>query len=163
MKSLWTFRILLVASVALIVETALLTNTGWAGGRPDLLIPIVCFAALFAAEPAQALWISWGVGLLRDLGTAGPLGQYALIYLAIAWVLVGVRTLLFREHPITQAAVGGACAGLAGLASAACTSAFDGGIPLGLALSRSLGSALITALLAPVLVSLMARARFLVR
>jgi rod shape-determining protein MreD len=163
MKTFGTFRILLVAAVALVFETALLANAGWAGGRPDLLVPVVCFAALFAAEPAQALGIAWGAGLLRDLGTAGPLGQYALIYLALAWALVGLRTLLFREHPLTQAVVGGVGAALAGLASAACTSALAGGIPLGLALARAAGSALLTALLAPVLVTLLARARFLVR
>jgi rod shape-determining protein MreD len=155
--------LLAIAAAALAVELTLLSNVAWAGARPDLLIPVVIFAALFAAEPSHVLGTAWVAGLMRDLGTAGPLGQYALIYLVIAWILSGARTYLFREHPLTQAAVGAGGAAVAGLASAACTAAFVGGIPLGLCFARTSVSALATALVAPVAVTILSRSRFLVR
>ncbi len=157
------FRLLAVAAAALVVELTMLTNVAWAGARPDLLVPVVAFAALFAPDPSRALGLAWGAGLMRDLGTAGPLGQYALIYLVIAWTIAGLRPLLFREHPFTQALVGGGAAAAAGLASAACTAAFTGGIPLGLCFARAGASALATALLAPVAITLLSRTRLLVR
>jgi len=156
-------RLLAFAAAALVLELTLLAHWAWAGARPDLLVPLVAFAALFAAEPSRALGSAWAIGLMRDLGTAGPLGQYALIYLVIAWSISSLRSLLFREHPLTQAAVGGVAAAIAGLASAACTAAFAGGIPLGLVFARTFSSALVTALLAPVAVTLLSRNRFLVR
>ncbi len=163
MKGYGAARLLAVAAAALIVETTLLADVAWAGARPDLLVAVVAFAALFAPEPAGALGMAWAVGLMRDLATAGPLGQYALIYLVIGWSISGLRPLLFREHPLTQAAVGGIAAGIAGLASAACTSAFTGGIPLGLCLARAGASALATAVLAPIAITLLSRTRLLVR
>ena len=163
MKNYGSVRLLAVGVAALVLEMTLLADAGWAGSRPDLLVATVTFAALFSAEPSQALGSAWALGLLRDLATAGPLGQYALIYLVIGWTIAGLRPVLFREHPFTQAAVGGIAAGLAGVASAACTSAFAGGVPLGLCLARSGASAAATALLAPVVITLLARTRFLVR
>ena len=163
MKTYSTPWLLAIAAAALVVELTVLANFAWAGARPDLLIPVVVFAALFAAEPSQALATAWAAGLIRDLGTAGPLGQYALIYLVIAWILASARTYLFREHPLTQAAVGAGGAAVAGLASAACTAAFTGGIPLSLCFARTSVSALVTAVVAPVAVSALSRTRFLVR
>ena len=156
-------RLLAVAVAALVVETTLLSEFAWAGARPDLLVPVIAFAALFAAEPSRALFAAWGAGLLRDLGTAGPLGQHALIYLVLAWAIAGLRPLLFREHPLTQAAVGAIAGAVAALASAACTAAFAGGVPLGLCFARAGSSALVTALVAPVAITLMSHSRFLVR
>ena len=163
MKNYGPVRLLAVAAAALVLEMTLLSDMAWAGARPDLLVPIVAFAALFAADPSGALGSAWAIGLMRDLGTAGPLGQFALIYLVIAWSISGLRPLLFREHPLTQAAVGGVAAAAAGLASAACTAAFAGGLPLGLCFARTGASALATALLAPVAITLLSRTRFLVR
>jgi len=163
MKSYGSLRLLAIGAAALVLEMTLLADVAWAGARPDLLVSLVAFAALFAAEPSPALASAWALGLLRDLATAGPLGQYALIYLVIGWTITGLRPVLFREHPFTQAAVGGIAAGIAGLASAACTSAFTGGVPLGMCLVRSGSSAAVTALLAPFLITLLARVRFLVR
>jgi rod shape-determining protein MreD len=162
-KTFSAAKLLAVAGAALVVEMTLLSDLAWAGARPDLLVPIVVFAALFAPESSPALGIAWAVGLMRDLGTAGPLGQFALIYLVIGWTIAACRPFLFREHPLTQAAVGAAGAAAAGLASAACTSAFAGGVPLALCLTRTAASALATALLAPVAVTLLSRTRLLVR
>lgn len=163
MKTYSTAGLLFLAAAALVVETTLFAHVSWAGARPDLLMPVVIFAALYFPDPSRAFGASWGVGLLRDLGSAGPLGQYALIYLVIAVTISSMRPLLFREHPFTQAAVGGIGAGVAGLASAACTAAFAGGVPLGLCLARAGVSALATALVAPVAVFLLSRNRLLVR
>ena len=163
MKNFGVVRLFAVAAAALVLEMTLLANVAWAGARPDLLVPVVAFAALFASETSLAFGSAWAIGLMRDLGTAGPLGQYALIYLVIAWTISALRPLLFREHPLTQAAVGGLSAAAAGLASAACTSAFAGGIPLSLCFMRTGASAFATALLAPVAITLLSRTRFLVR
>jgi rod shape-determining protein MreD len=162
-KTYSTAALLFIAAAALVVETTLLARVAWAGARPDLLMPVIIFATLFFPDPSRALGAAWGVGLLRDLGSAGPLGQYALIYLVIAVAVSSMRPLLFREHPFTQAAVAGIGAGIAGLASAACTAALAGGVPLGLCFARAGVSALATALVAPVAIFLLSRNRLLVR
>ena len=163
MKTYSTAGLLLLAAAALVVETTLLSGVAWAGARPDLLMPVVMFAALFFPDPSRALGAAWGAGLLRDLGSAGPLGQYALIYLVVAFCMAGARGMIFREHPLTQAAVGGIGAGAAGLASAACTAAFTGGVPLGLCFARAGVSALATALVAPIAIYMLSRNRLVVR
>lgn len=163
MKAYSGAALIAAACASLVVEATLLSGLAWGGARPDLLLTIVLFAALFAPEPPVALGTAWAAGLIRDLGSAGPLGQFALIYLVIAWTVVGCRPYLFREHPLTQAALGAAGAIVAGLASAACTSAFTGGVPLGLAVWRTAGSAAATAILAPAAVTLLSRTRLLVR
>ena len=159
MKDLRLGWLLAVAAAALVLEMTILANVAWAGARPDLLVPVVAFAALFAADSGLALGTAWAAGLLRDFGTAGPLGQFALIYLVIAWAIHNSRPYLFREHPLTQAALGAAGAVAAALASAACTAAFAGGVPLGLVFVRTASSAFATALLAPVVVTLLSRTR----
>jgi rod shape-determining protein MreD len=163
MKTYSTAGLLILAAAALVVETTLLSRVAWAGARPDLLMPAILYAALFFPDPSRAMGAAWGVGLLRDLGSAGPLGQYALIYLVVAVSIAGARSFLFREHPFTQAAVCGLGAGAVGLASAACTAAFAGGVPLGLCFLRAGVSALATALLAPVAVYFLSRNRLVVR
>ena len=52
--------------------------------RPDIFVILVVFAAL-RAEPGRdgdALALCWLTGLAKDLLSSGPVGQYALLYLA---------------------------------------------------------------------------------
>ncbi|MBI4564997.1 MAG: rod shape-determining protein MreD [Planctomycetes bacterium] len=156
-------RVVGFAATALLMELLVLTDVGGEGVRPDLLLPFVCFAALFASDRAQALGTAWILGALRDTTSAGPLGLYALIYLALAWAMAEVRLLIFREHPLVQALLAGGSAGITALAAAAWSAAFAGGVPfLTVLLRTSIGAAL-TALAAPPVLFLLTRRRALVR
>ena len=71
--------------------------------RPDPVLLLALFAAA-RAEPASGLGFCWVAGLARDLLGAGPLGQYALLFLVAGLGMVQVRQLLQVRLPIVQAA-----------------------------------------------------------
>lgn len=163
MKGYSTPRLLLFALAALLAELVVLPGVGPRETRPDLLVPVVGFAALFALEPRQALFSAWTVGLLRDALTVGPPGLYSLVYLALAWGLSAARQVLFRDHPLTQLVV--AAVGSAGtcLVTATAASFHAGALPLRTWFVTTFFSALLTALAAPPVMALLIRVRTLVR
>ena len=71
--------------------------------RPDPVLLLAIFAAA-RAEPAEALGFCWAAGLARDLLSAGPLGQYALLYLAVGMGMAQLRKLIDARLAIVQAA-----------------------------------------------------------
>jgi len=71
--------------------------------RPDPVLLLALFAAA-RAEPAEALGFCWLAGLGRDLLSAGPLGEYALLYLAAGLGVTQLRRLLDARLPVVQAA-----------------------------------------------------------
>lgn len=156
-------KLALLGFAGLAIELTILDACSIKGARPEGLVVLACFAALFAEDSRQGLLGAWIAGLLKDAAGTGPLGLYALLFLAAGWVVLRVRQVLYRENPLTQISV----AFLAGcginLAAALFVSATAGAIPAGLLLSRTLLSAALTALLAPPFLFLLARARWLVR
>ena len=141
----------------------MLDDLAWHGARIELLLILACFAALFARDRRQALLACWIIGLLKDLGSAGPLGLHAGLFLVTGWIILSVKQILFRESILMQAGVAAAgCAGV-GIATALVVSLTVGGIPASLWITKTLMSAAATALLAPLVVQLLLRARFLVR
>ncbi len=74
--------------------------------RPDLLVIVAIHYAL-AAKAHDALLACWCIGLVMDLtslsfGAAPNVGLHAFSLGLIAWVVVKVRDLTFRESVMTQ-------------------------------------------------------------
>jgi rod shape-determining protein MreD len=163
MNRLSTPKVLLLAGACLVAELTLLDDLAWLGGRLELLLLVAVFAALFARDRRQALLTCWLVGLVKDLGSAGPLGLHAVLFLGVGWTIHGIKQLLFRESAVMQAGVAAAGCAAVAVATALFVSVTVGGVPPSLWLTKTVMSALVTALLAPAFVRLLLTANFLVR
>ena len=158
-----TGKVAMLAAAALAFELTLLENWSVGGARAELMLSLACFAALFARDSGQGLLASWLIGLLKDFGSAGPLGLHALLFLGAGAVVLHVRQILFRESPLTQLGVTFVAACWVNLAAALVVSITVGGIPIGVMIGKTLLSALLTAVLTvPVHLTLM-QAKWLVR
>ena len=151
------------AAVLLAAELTLLERWSIKGARAEALLSLACFAALFAKEPRQALPACWIIGLLKDVASAGPLGLHALLFVGAGWVVLQVRTILFPESPLTQLAVAFIAACWVHAAAAGVAALTTGGIPLGVVVVKTALSALLTAVLTPVLLVPLTHVRGLVR
>ena len=163
MTRLSTPKVLLLAAACLVAELTVLDDLAWLGGRLELLLLVSVFAALFARDRRQALIACWLVGLVKDLGSAGPLGLHAVLFLGVGWAIVSLKQLLFRESCIMQAGVAAAGCAAVALVTALFVSITVGGVPASLWVTKTLMSTLVTALLAPLFVRLLLTANFLVR
>jgi rod shape-determining protein MreD len=158
-----TGKMALLAAAALAFELTLSETWSVGGARAEALLSLACFAALFARDSGQGLLTAWILGVLKDIGSAGPLGLHALLFLGAGWVVLQIRQILFRESPLTQLGVTFVAACWVNLAAAIVVSISVGGVPFGVIVGRTLLSALLTAgLTVPLHVTLM-QARFLVR
>ena len=151
------------AAALLAAELTLLERGAVFGARPEALLALTCFAALFAADDRQGLVASWTLGLLKDFGSAGPLGLHALLFLAAGAVMLQVRQVLFRESPLTQVAVAFVATAWVHAVAAAFVALSAGGIPFGVLAVKTLLSAALTAALTPFLLLFLTQARWMVR
>jgi len=158
-----TGKILLLAAVLLGCELTVLDRWAVKGARPEALLSLACFAALFARDSSQGLLASWLIGLLKDAGSAGPLGLHALLFLGAGAVVLQIRQILFRESPLTQLAVTFVAACWVNLAAAIVVALSVGGIPLGVIVGKTLLSALLTAALTVPLHFTLYQSRWIVR
>lgn len=156
-------RLLAVALVALAFELTVAEKLSFLGGRAEPLLVLACFGALFARDRQQGLWVAWILGLAKDLGSASPLGLHALLFLGIAWAILGLRRFVFREHPLMQLLIVSVAALVVNLPIAALVCISIGSVPLGLVLGKSLAGALLTGVLAPAVMGLLLRRRSFVR
>jgi rod shape-determining protein MreD len=80
--------------------------------RPDLFVILVAYAALRVppGRDADALALCWLTGLAKDLLSAGPLGQYALLYLAAGALIGRMRPALDSRSALSGAALAWAAA-----------------------------------------------------
>ena len=80
--------------------------------RPDLFVILVAYAALRVppGQDADALALCWMTGLAKDLLSAGPAGQYALLYLAAGAVIGRMRPALDARSAASGAALAWAAA-----------------------------------------------------
>lgn len=97
-----------VVLLAQISARSVLTINSAGGLSPDLIACLLVFIALFAHRQA-ALWTCWMMGLLIDLtppqsGLGYPImGQYTLGYLFGGYVVLQLRTMVFRRRTLTVA------------------------------------------------------------
>ena len=158
-----TAKVVTWGVVALAAEVTILETWSLQGGRAEALLAIACFAALFARDSKQGLAACWGIGLLKDAGSSGPLGLHALLFVVAGWAVLQVRQVLFRESPVTHLAIGFLAACWVNAAAATFVSITAGGIPLGVVVGKTLLSALLTAALTPPLLLFFTRAKWSVR
>jgi hypothetical protein len=96
---------LLLALEAPVRDALHLGPPGGGGGSPSLIVPFIVFVALFASTGA-ATWTALVLGLATDLSTLRGdeglviVGPYSLGYLAIAWFILRVRSLVNRKNPV---------------------------------------------------------------
>ena len=140
-----TSKLLFLGALLLACELTVLDRWAVKGARPEALLSLACFAALFARDSSQGLLASWLIGLLKDAGSAGPLGLHALLFLGAGAVVLQIRQILFRESPLTQLAVTFIAACWVNLAAALLVALTVGGIPIGVIVGTTLLSALLTA------------------
>lgn len=145
-----TDRLLILGLVALVLELTVMERLTFHGGRPELLLLLACFAALFATRPRQAYWAAWILGLAKDLGSSSPLGFHALIFVGVAWILILLRKVVFREHPMVQFVIAFAATAAMNLLVATFVCLFRGGVPLGTILLGTMTGGALTAAIAPV-------------
>ncbi|MFN3484327.1 MAG: rod shape-determining protein MreD [Planctomycetota bacterium] len=158
-----TGKIAGLAAVALAAEMTILEACALRGARAEMVLSLACFAALFARDSRQGLLGAWLLGLLKDVAGAGPLGLHAILFLGAGWGVLQIRQVLFRESPVTQLAVAFAATCGVQAAQALFVALTAGAIPIGVALSKTFLSALLTAALTPPLHRLLSQVRWLVR
>ena len=73
--------------------------------RPDVFLLLILFTALYA-ETEEALSLCWIVGFAKDLLTIAPMGQYALLGLALGFAVVRTRQQVDTRAAIPQMALG---------------------------------------------------------
>lgn len=158
-----TAKLLAWGIVALAAEVTVLENWSIKGARPEALLAVACFAALYAADSHQGLLACWMIGLLKDSGSAGPLGLHAALFTVAGWVVLQLRQVLFRESPVTQLAVGFLAACWVNIATAGFVALFVGGLTPGVIVGKTLLTGLLTALVTPALLFFFTQARWSVR
>ena len=109
----FVFAVLAYVLLALQVSSLGEISLFGAALRPQPLVILAVFVGLSA--PGRTAMMAWGVlGLLLDLTSAWPLpgdravtivGPYTLGFLAAGYTLYELRSMLFRQHPLTLAAM----------------------------------------------------------
>lgn len=69
--------------------------------RPDLVLLAVIFIAINAPHDA-ALLGCLGLGIMQDLTTQNTLGLFALSYGLVAMFVVSTQQVVYRAHPLTH-------------------------------------------------------------
>ena len=94
---------LTLAATALLASVAIprYTSEAW---RPDLFAIMAIFVALRGGVE-EALPLCWVTGLVKDLLSAGPLGQYALLYLLAGMAVLHLRSFLNPRVAAVHAAL----------------------------------------------------------
>jgi rod shape-determining protein MreD len=155
------FAILAYLIIAIQIGLGGFINFGSAS--PDLILPIAVFIAINARRE-DALIACFILGLLHDLFTPQPAGLYAFSYGLVGLFVVGARPAVYRDHPLTHffvtlagALVTGAVILLNEWAYPILHHAIDAPKP---SISRILASAVYSALLAPLLLGLLVRVKW---
>jgi rod shape-determining protein MreD len=114
MLSMRWFPVLLLAYVAIGIQAGISPEVRVHGFGPNLGLLIIVFVAL-GAPREQALLACVLIGAMQDLATQQAPGLYALSYGLIAWLIVGLQNVVYRQHPLTHATfvlLGGIISGL---------------------------------------------------
>ena len=140
------FFILVYVAVGLQIGMGDFVRIGGAGARPDLVLLAVIFIAIHAPRDA-ALLGAFTIGLVKDMTTLSPLGLYAIAYSVVGMFVVSTQEYVYRAHPVTHVTLGFAGSLVAG--AVVLIHGWIKGPPASFA--EVFGSALYTALLAPVI------------
>ena len=98
------FAIVILTALTLSLQTIVAPRVEIFGARPDWLLVLVVFMALYAA-PQRSIIAAWFVGICADLTTVERLGLMSVSYAVVAAVVTAMREHIFRYSMFTQAAV----------------------------------------------------------
>ncbi len=152
------YRVRLAASVAalFLLQAAVVPRFTHLTFRPDLLLLVPAFVALEGSFRAAA-WTALCVGLVRDLGSAGPLGLTPLVLVPATVALCAMRERLVRGRLAVDLALTFAYVFACGLVLAAVQEAGSAGRFA--ATEVAFGQALVSTAVAPVLFLVLRNAR----
>ncbi len=142
-------RLALCIAALFLIQVTLAHRLSYRFLRPDLLLLCAAYLAL-ESDFRGALWAALILGLLRDLGSAGPIGASALLMVPAA---AGLNSL--KEHLVRKSAVMDALLALLYFLSVGVLYAMGTVLTTSGALPRlmlgALGQAVYTAALSPLL------------
>lgn len=95
------FAFVILLALALAVQSSLAMRWRVAGARPDLLLPVVVFIALYGRS-REALLSGWVTGLAADLLSIERFGVFTLTYLTVAFVVLLIRPWVMRTNLVAQ-------------------------------------------------------------
>ena len=144
------YFILVYLAIGLQIGLGDFVRVGGSGARPDLVLLAVIFIAIHAPRDA-ALLGAFGIGLVKDMTTLSPLGLYAIAYSLVGLFTSSTQELVYRAHPVTHVMLGFFGGLLAG--GVVLVHGWIKGPPA--SLGEVFGSALYTALLAPLVLGVL--------
>ncbi len=94
----------ILALIAIVCQTTIVQATAIRSIWPEWVFILAVHYALWGPWPDAAI-AAWLLGLIVDLQSADPVGLHAFCYGAAAWVILRVRQVVFRDHPVTHLVV----------------------------------------------------------
>src|SRR3989338_663812 len=95
----------ILSILALIMQATLMEKISIAGAKPDLLFLLAAYVAFEAYEIPNGLVGCWIVGIVKDIGSFGGLGGFALLFLIVGYMIMLVRNLFFRGDILMQSLI----------------------------------------------------------
>jgi rod shape-determining protein MreD len=96
--------VFVLAYIAIGIQVGISGEVRIHGAGPNLGLIVAVFVALSAPRDA-ALLACVLIGAMQDLATSQAPGLYALSYGLMAWFIVSLQNVVYREHPGTHAAL----------------------------------------------------------
>jgi rod shape-determining protein MreD len=137
------FPVLFLAYVAIGIQAGISGEVRVHGFGPNLGLLVIVFVAL-GAPREQALLACVLIGGMQDLATQQAPGLYALSYGLVAYLVVGLQNVVYRQHPLTHATL----VLLGGMISALVIWLHGRIVPPRVSIVLLLGTAIYTAMLA---------------
>ncbi len=94
----------IVVVIGLTAQTALAPRVAVYSVRPDWLLVVVVFLALYVPSKPAVIG-AWIIGISADLMTVERMGFIALSFALTALAILSIRDYLFRNHWSTQLAI----------------------------------------------------------
>ena len=146
---------LATAAALAMVECLVLSRLGPGMAWPSLTFVLVGALAVRAADRRRGreedlVAICFGIGLIKDLFTAGPLGGNAFIFVMAAVAFIALRRRFYVWNPLIWGAAGFGLFFSGHLLEGVAVGLAEPGMPLGRMVSVSLSAALAETALMPV-------------
>jgi rod shape-determining protein MreD len=93
--------VIILVYVLLGVETGAGPYLAIHGSAPNLGLIAVVFIGLYARRQ-QALGAALAIGLAQDALSVHPMGLFAVAYVVTVYFMLGMREIVYREHPLTH-------------------------------------------------------------
>jgi rod shape-determining protein MreD len=145
------FLLLLAGVTAIAIEVSLFEHLAVGGVRPDVALALALLVALATRRFEWACLATWMIGLLVDLISGARFGTYTLLFLAASMIAYGLKRVISGESWFGQFLLVGGLGLLVNISEGAVVLLQTRGIGFGMLAAHAAGTALYTALLAPIL------------